>query len=109
MEHGSEMLQKQDHDTRLQTMTCAIHLPAVQQLALARTAGCAYQLKRSLSNKKKRIQRRLVSGTCQVAWSCGQVFARGYLSAQCLRASSTSLRERSALFSARSEDTLVVQ
>ena len=44
--------------------------------ALARTAGCAYQLKRSLSHKKKRIQQRLVSGTCQAAWSCGQCFRK---------------------------------
>ena len=73
---------KQHHDTRLQTMTCAIRKPRKANLpALARIAGCAYQLKRSLSHTRKKIQRRLVSGPVK-SWSCGQVFARGYLSAQ---------------------------
>ena len=105
MEHGSEMLQKQDHDTRLQTMTCAIHLPAVQQLALARRAGCAYQLKRSLSKKKKRGD-----GSCQgpVKWhgAAAKFFARGCFSEQCLR--STSLRERSALSAQECNDLAAI-
>ena len=45
-----------------------------------------------LSHEETRIQRRLASGTCQVARSCGQVFALCYLSALCLRTSSESAR-----------------
>ena len=73
--------------------------------ALAQTA--ASRANSSEPEPRREIQRRLVSGTCQVG--AARPSFRTYLSALCLQTSSRSLRERSALFSARGEDTPAVQ